>query len=211
MTTIPFNFLVTKPLICCAVVLATALWAGPASAFQVYFTLFHDSEEQNLCINNPYQSSNNGNQLVVNANCDINDPGSVVTVTDLTNGGGHGDLTLGFRTHDWNRPAMCIDNQFGAQQDWNPIVAWECNGGGTQKWKLTSAGEIRYHDNPGYCLSVNRADGKLVLYRCVGQANQKFVLDLRSDVVRGYSHGGSGGGIGSCIEHEGPHEKGGFC
>jgi hypothetical protein len=110
MTTIPFN----KPLICCAVALATALWAGPASAFQVWEALFHDSEDQNSCINNPYQSSNNGNGLVVNQHCNIQDKGSVVFVQDLYNGGFVGGIVkLAFMTNDWNRGYMCVDNQFG--------------------------------------------------------------------------------------------------
>jgi hypothetical protein len=63
-----FKSIVTKPLICCAVALATAIWAGSASAQShpptpvqaVPLTLVHQSEHQNLCFNDPYQSSSNG-------------------------------------------------------------------------------------------------------------------------------------------------------
>lgn len=219
--TTTFNSIVARALICCVAALATALWARAASAFTLEGTgLIHAAGAQGLCFNNPYQSSNNGNQLVISPHCDFSDPGSLVTIVDLTNGGGHGDLKLGFRTKDWNRLEMCMDNLNGAQQEHNPIVAWECNGGDTQKWRLVQ-GVFHYAANPSMCASEDISgdpndppgSGKLVLAHCNSQGNQQFVLDLhpdrsitRGDVPRrGGGAGAGGGGCEKAEEGEEPH------
>jgi hypothetical protein len=160
-----------------AVALATTLWAGSASAGDKFWGVFHQSEHTNLCINNPYQSGNSGNPLVVNENCNTDDKGSVVLFTGYT----WPTYDLSFITTDWNQPGHCVDNLYGKQEDWNPIVAWACNQGDTQMWDWDGA-SIHYHANPAFCITVAWDDdhagaGHLVLYHCIGQGNQKFVLD----------------------------------
>jgi hypothetical protein len=179
-------------MVCCAVVVATALWAGSASARNWNNnTLFHDSDNQNLCFNNPYQSSNNGNQLVVSAHCDYSDPGSAMLVEYH-----NGYIELSFQTSTvlniiHASPEKCMDDRYGVQQDFNPIVIWDCNDGATQQWDLTSAGELRYHVNPQYCATVNNGNFTLALYRCLGVTNQKFVVTkeqfTRDDFNKCYS------------------------
>lgn len=170
------NLIVTRASICCAAVLATALLAGPASAMQDY--LVHSWGDQNICFNNPYNSGNNGNQLWVTPHCDNND-----TASDVIFDNHDGPLVLKFETSKLLDPVKCMDNLYGVQQEFNPIVVWECNGGETQKWDYVD-GVFHYHPNPAMCASVaisaNPADyagsGSLVLAHCNGQGNQKFVL-----------------------------------
>lgn len=166
MTTMPFNFLVPKPLMLCAVALATALWAGSAAA-----ALLHESEDQNLCFNDPYQNRSNGTQLVVTPHCSENDHASSFSIATYD----------GFTKVMTGWFSKCMDNRYGAQQDNNPIVLWDCNGGDSQKWDWDGA-SFHYHANPAFCASVawgappySVNGGALVLYHCMGQGNQKFV------------------------------------
>jgi len=173
----PFSSIVARALVCCAVVIVPSLWASLASARDwSYNYLVRDSQNQNLCLNNPYQSDNNGNPLVVTPHCDYSDPGSAVFVEHQG-----GSIVLHFVVSTplgflGANPNKCMDNQYDKQQDFNPIVIWDCNGGGTQQWDLTSAGELRYHPNPAYCATVNNTNGNLQLYRCIGQSNQQFAF-----------------------------------
>jgi hypothetical protein len=162
------NSIVTKPLICCAVVLATALWADSASA-----ALFHESEDQNLCFNDPYQNTSNGTQLVVTPHCSEGDAASSFSIATYD---GFTKVMIGWFS-------KCMDNRYGAQQDNNPIVLWDCNGGDSQEWDWDGA-SLHYHVNPAYCASVawgappySVNGGTLVLYHCNGQGNQKFVMN----------------------------------
>ena len=75
-----------------AVALAT-LWAGSASAEAA---IFHGSENQAPCMNDPYQSGN-GNHLVVDQHCDKNDPQFAVRVADRS-----GSCSHGWGTHRQN-------------------------------------------------------------------------------------------------------------
>jgi len=188
--------IVTKPLMCCAVAFAPVLWASTASAEDVTLTLFHDSENPNLCLNDPRQSTSDGTQLVFNEHCDYNDIASAVHVAKDRDG----YVVLSVHVNDFapfGNPYRCVDNRYGAQENFNPIVIWTCNGGETQKWELTSAGELRYHPNPAYCASVH-TDGKLYLYECLGQGNQKFVTTVKAeknpfDALKGHTISGPRG------------------
>jgi hypothetical protein len=168
-----------------AVALATTLWAGSASADDYWAGIFHDWENQNLCMNNPYQSGNDDTELVANGNCGGRDPGSRIYVmlqNDYVYGKWQGfHLRLTFQTNDFGTPERCIDNHFGEQWDGNHIVIWHCNDGDAQKWDWDGT-SFRYHANPDYCISVN-SDGRLVLWHCIGQGNQKFVI---TDVEKFY-------------------------
>jgi len=180
-----------------AVALAATLWAGSASAYDVWGGLFHDSESQNLCINNPYQSGNDGTQLVVNEHCDVSDKGSGVIITTMDNETNN-NVTLAFQVNDFFNQGRCVDNLYGKQENWNQIVIWTCNGGDTQKWDWDGV-SFHYHTNPAFCISV-APDGKLVLFECMGQGNQRFVLTNKTEVGSGGGEGpGKGSGGGGCI------------
>jgi hypothetical protein len=191
------------PLTCSAVALATTLWAGAASAGIDYWSgLFHVWENQRMCINNPYQGSNDGVDLVANENCGYSDFGSRLYVVPE---GDH--VRLVFYTNgvfNQNR-YECIDNHFGEQWDGNHITRYTCNDGDAQKWDWDGT-SFHYHANRAYCISVN-SDGKLVLWHCMGHGNQKFVLT--GQVYRPQSGGLGGespgkGPNGGCVpEYEG--------
>ena len=70
--------------------LATTLLPGSASA-QIdpagnfaYLGLFHTSENSNVCINDPGQSTTNGTQIRVSQNCNTNDPASLWVLMQIT-------------------------------------------------------------------------------------------------------------------------------
>jgi hypothetical protein len=80
---------------------------------------------------------------------------------------------LAFRSNDIDRSAKCVDLRNNEQWDGNWITRYTCNGTDAQKWDWDGT-YIRYHANPAYVISVN-SDGRLILWHCIGQGNQKFV------------------------------------
>jgi len=162
--------LIPIALICSSVALATTLWADSAPPhFGVPWSgIFHDWEDQTMCMNNPYQGSNDGTELVANRNCDQNDPGSRIFVLPVDD-----HVELGFNTAPDHEP-KCIDLRNSEQWDGNWITRYTCNQTDAQKWDWDGT-SIHYHANPAYCISVN-SDGRLVLWHCIGQGNQKFVV-----------------------------------
>jgi hypothetical protein len=176
--------IVTKLLMCCAVALVTALLPCSASA-QYWVNLFHSSEFSSLCINLAYQDDTDGKQIAANVHCDFTDPASVWRMEYGAN-----PLEI-----EWSHN-KCIDNRYGDQSNWNPVVIWVCNGGESQKWDWdgNAGGLIRYHANPNKCLTIKwnvpGYDGVLMLFDCIGQGNQKFVREYR-EINEQSSRGGS--------------------
>jgi Ricin-type beta-trefoil lectin domain len=185
-----------------AVALATTLWADSASAYETWLGLIHDSENQNLCINNPYQSSNDGTELVANEHCNYSDPGSLVSVVTTYNGSWN-DITLSFRTGE---EAKCVDLRNSELWDGNWITIYTCNGTDAQRWDWDGT-SFHYHANPAYCISVH-SDGRIILWHCIGQGNQKFVLTEKPSQAG--VPGGEGGSIGGCPWEMELHNPG-FC
>lgn len=147
--------------------------------------LYHTSQNRNTCINNPYQSTTNGTQIVVNQHCDYKDPASMWILAP-TAGTPPDTGSLNNIAH------KCMDNKFGNQSNGNPIVIWDCNGGPTQNWDWDGF-TFHWHYNTSKCVSVkwnnpnNTTDGSLILSDCDGSSNQKFTFTSPP--------GGTGGGI----------------
>ena len=186
----PFSSLVTKPWMFSAFTLPMVLSASLASAdIEGGTTLIHQSENQELCLNVPYQNFSNGTALVVDLHCDVNDPASTVSYDEH-------DHRLILQARLWS--SKCMDNTAGVQHELNPVIVWDCNGSENQQWDWDGAtpenvspvniyvsvsGMFHYHPNPNMCLSVQWGDpsseGHLVLAHCNGQGNQLFVITTR--------------------------------
>jgi hypothetical protein len=162
--------------------LATALMAGSASAAQGDYVwgLFHTSENASMCINDPYQSTHDGTQMVVNQHCNFDDPASNWMLLE----------------HVWSRQELvfgtskCMDNLYGDQSNGNPIVIWVCNDGATQDWNWDGH-TFHYVANPNKCINIawgGDGEGKLVLWDCNGQQNQKFNFEQDRSAKRFAPH-----------------------
>jgi hypothetical protein len=156
--------------------LAALLGSGLASSPAHAFGSFQTYENGNMCINNPYESPWNGNWIVVNQHCTTEyfRPGAP------WDGGGVGSLWRWlYDTHELvtDKYSLCMDNFYGVQSNGNSIVTWACNGGPTQKWNWDGA-TFHYDANPSKCVNIqwnsDGGEGKLVLWDCNGQLNQKF-------------------------------------
>ena len=151
---------------------ALAKWADNL----VTQSLFHQSEHpKTLCINDPYQSKNDGTQLVVNRHCDWGDPASRMLVENRQ------ATTRIIVAYD----NKCMDNKYSKQEENNEVTLYTCNDTEAQQWDFDDY-VFHYHANPSFCLSLNwdtgdpNDGGKLVLAHCNGQGNQRFFEEVRS-------------------------------
>lgn len=78
----------------------------------------------------------------------------------------------------------CLDNSQWAAVNRNKILAYQCTGGGNQKWTANDDGTLRVQ---GYCLDVPGASKRsytyVQLYQCNGSAAQKWTLDSDNTIV----------------------------
>jgi Ricin-type beta-trefoil lectin domain len=162
---------------CCggAVLPPPAPKGRPFASIQGISGLYHTSQNENTCINNPHQSTTDGTQIVVNQNCKYDDAASMWIVNQSV-GMRQGTGNMVNTTHR----TKCMDNKFGNQSNGNPIVIWTCNSGNTQNWDWDDT-TFHYHANPNKCVSVkwnnpNNTDGFLVLWDCNRGSNQNFAF-----------------------------------
>ncbi|ETK37770.1 ricin-type beta-trefoil lectin domain protein [Microbispora sp. ATCC PTA-5024] len=80
----------------------------------------------------------------------------------------------------------CLDVTGGAAVNGSTAQIYDCNGGGGQKWSLTSAGELRAFGG-AKCLDVfdqkTTAGSTVGIWDCNGGVNQKWTLNSNGSVV----------------------------
>jgi alpha-galactosidase len=107
--------------------------------------------------------------------------------------GGTGSTTSTFALRG-NQSGRCLDDPNGNQTNGTLISIYDCNGGSTQKWTATAAGELRTAG--GKCLDVPGAattDGtKVEVWDCNGQTNQQWQVQTNGTVT--------GAGSGKCLD-----------
>jgi hypothetical protein len=147
---------------------------------KIGLSLFHQSEHTNLCINDPYQSTDDYTPLVVNdGHCDFGDPASVIFVENRQS-----TTRVLIRSE-----FFCMDNSNSRQEESNPIILYHCNDTDAQKWDFDDY-KFHYHANPNFCLSVAwdtdnpNNGGHLVLASCIDQGNFKFLEEYRAFVYK---------------------------
>ena len=73
---------------------------------------------------------------------------------------------------------MCMNDKGGGGSG-TPVVLWDCTGAGNEIWSHTSGGEYVLKSN-GLCLDdpaySTRNGTQLIVYRCNGDANQRWSL-----------------------------------
>jgi hypothetical protein len=177
--------------------LVTTILPGSASA-QIepagnlaYLGLFHTSENANVCINDPGQSTTNGTQIRVSQNCNTNDPASLWVLMPITFDAGVYVM--------WNPHAnKCLVNDTLNQSNGNPIILWDCNGDSTQQWVLRGLTTLHYQANQNKCVTIAWDKGTLILYDCDGNRNQNFGFTTVKTLNVFYSDNQPGSAPGGC-------------
>jgi hypothetical protein len=82
----------------------------------------------------------------------------------------------------------CLDNQYGAKKNGNPVWSYSCNGTIAQEWTNPGDGTIR---NQGFCLDVKgsgtKAGTTVWLYTCNSTSAQQWQLRSGGAIVNPHS------------------------
>ncbi len=120
--------------------------------------------KSNLCLDIPYSSVNNGNQLQ-QWTC-TNNPNQKWTLRS--------DGTI----HSSVNSNKCINLSASKATDGNSIQIWDCNGSNAQKWIFKPDGTIRTSINTNKCMDVTNgstaAGTKIQIWYCHGGTNQQW-------------------------------------